>query len=433
VRFATLQEWLDWQEQLHPRSIDLGLQRVHAIAGRLGLRRFDCPVITVGGTNGKGSCVALLEAVLAAAPYRVATFTSPHLVRYNERIRLAGREAADSDLIEAFERIDQARANSSLTFFEFNTLAALLLFQRESFDAVVLEVGLGGRLDAVNIVDPDVAVLTSVGLDHCDWLGDTLEAIGREKAGIFRAGRPAVLGDAGMPRSVYEVARALGAELRVPGVDYRYTVDGPVWHWEGRGQAFSGLPLPGLAGDHQPGNAATALAALSELRERLPLSVDQVAVGLRQARLRGRFEIVEGRPEWILDVAHNPAAAEVLARNLRERPCSGRALAIVGILADKDVPGVVRPLLPEVDTWIATGIAAARGATAEELKQRCGDVARHWHEADSVAQACALAVNLAAPADRIVVFGSFHTVGPALEWLARPPVSSAILARPQFG
>ena len=402
-------------------------------ADQLRLRTFSCPVITVGGTNGKGSCVALLEALLAAGDRRVATFTSPHLVRYNERIRLAGREGTDAELIAAFERIDEVRGDTSLTFFEFNTLAALHLFQQEQFDAVLLEVGLGGRLDAVNIVDSDVAVLTSIGLDHCDWLGPTLEDIGREKAGIFRARRPAVLGEAVMPHSVYEAARALGTELRVSGIDYRYSIEEAKWHWHGRGLTFRDLPLPRLAGRQQVDNAATALAALAEVRERLPLSTEQVTRGLLEVRLRGRFDVVGGKPEWILDVAHNPAAAEVLARNLRERPLSGRTLAIVGVLADKDAPGVVQPLLPEVDTWIATSLVGARGATAAELKQRVGAPAAAWHEATSVTQACELAMSLAAGADRIVVFGSFHTVGPAMEWLARPAVSSAILARPQFG
>jgi dihydrofolate synthase/folylpolyglutamate synthase len=432
MRFTTLQAWLDWQEQLHPRSIDLDLERVCAVADRLQLRRFVSPVITVGGTNGKGSCVALLESLLASPGYRVATFTSPHLIRYNERIRLDGREAADTELIEAFARIDEARADLSLTFFEFNTLAALYLFQRERFDAVVLEVGLGGRLDAVNVVDADVAVLTSVGLDHCDWLGTTLEAIGHEKAGIFRAGRPAILGSSSMPQSVYDAAQAVGAELRVPGVDYRYAHDTSSWCWEGSGLRYDGLPLPALAGRHQIANAATALAALAEVRRSLPVSREQIVAGLEQVRLRGRFEVIEGGPEWILDVAHNPAAVELLAVNLRDRPPSGRTLAIVGILADKDAPGIVAPLLAEVDLWIATSLGGNRGASAAELRRRCGQLARAWHETASVAEACELAASLAEPADRIVVFGSFHTVGPALEWLARRP-SSAILARPQFG
>ncbi len=433
MRFATLQAWLDWQEQLHPRSIDLGLERARSVADRLGVCTFSCPVITIGGTNGKGSCVALLEAALAAGGYRVATFTSPHLVRYNERIHLAGREVDDAKLMNAFERIDEARGATSLTFFEFNALAALLLFQQDRYDAVVLEVGLGGRLDAVNIVDPDAAVLTSVELDHCDWLGTTREEIGHEKAGIFRANRPAILGSSDVPASVHASARAVGAELRVPGVDYSHAVEGAAWRWEGRGQAFAGLPLPAIAGRQQVANAATVLAALGELKDRLPLTFDQLAAGLRNVRLRGRFEVISDRPEWILDVAHNPAAAELLAVNLQDRARAGRTIGIVGILADKNAAGVVKPLLPLVDTWIATSLEGPRGVTAAELKHRCGEPARHWREAGSVTQACELALGLAAPADHVLVCGSFHTVGPAIEWLARRPVSSAILARPQFG
>lgn len=433
MRFPTLQAWLDWQERLHPRAIDLGLERVREVAGKLGVRNFECPVITIGGTNGKGSCVALVDAMLTAGGYRVASFTSPHLIHYNERIRLGGRSTTDAELIDAFERIDRARGDASLTFFEFNTLAALLLCQREPFDAVVLEVGLGGRLDAVNVVDADVAVLSSVGLDHMDWLGTTLEEIGREKAGIFRAGRAAVLGSGVMPDSVSEVARTLGTRLNVPGRDYRYIVNDSRWDWRGRDSAFVGLPYPALAGSHQIGNAATTLAALAELRHRLPLSFEQVAAGLRQVRLRGRFEVIAGNPEWILDVAHNPDAASLLALNLRERPRSAATIAIVGILADKDAPGVVAPLLPQVDTWIAVGLGGPRGLTAAELKQRCGALANGWLETRDVVEACERATRLAAPVDRIVVFGSFHTVGPAIEWLARPAGSAAILARPQFG
>lgn len=433
MRFPTLLAWLDWQERLHPRAIDLGLERVREVADRLGVRNFACPVITIAGTNGKGSCVALIDAMLTAGGYRVATFTSPHLVHYNERIRLAGRHTTDAELIDAFERIDRARGDASLTFFEFNTLAALWLCQREAFDAVVLEVGLGGRLDAVNVVDADVAVLSSVALDHMDWLGTTLEDIGREKAGIFRAGRAAVLGSCAMPDSVFEVARALDTRLNIPGRDYRYIVNDSRWEWSGRDSAFVGLPLPALAGQHQVGNAATALAALAELRHRLPLSFEQVAAGLRQVRLRGRFEVIAATPEWILDVAHNPDAASLLALNLRERPRAAATIAIVGILADKDAPGVVAPLLPQVDTWIAVGLGGPRGLTAAELKQRCGALANGWLETKDVVEACERASRLAAPADRIVVFGSFHTVGPAIEWLARPAGSAAILARPQFG
>ncbi len=401
----TLSEWLAWQETLHPHAIDMGLERVRTVAGRLEAGHFACPVVVVGGTNGKGSCVAMLEAMLAAGGYRVGTFTSPHLVLYNERIRIAGRLASDAELVAAFERIDAARGDISLTFFEFNTLAALLLFKEAGLDALVLEVGLGGRLDAVNLVDADVSLLTTVGLDHCDWLGPTLEDIGREKAGIFRAGRTAVLGSERMPRSVHDGARAMGARVRVADP-----------------ALMQGLPVPALLGSQQLANAAAALTVLDELRTRLPLSREHIAQGLRAVRLRGRFEVVPEKPEWIFDVAHNPQAAAVLAANLRARPCSGRTYAVVGILSDKDIPAVVNALLPVVDEWIAATLPPPRGIDGAQLIARCaealGSNAARWWVAESVEQACELARSLARAQDRIVVFGSFYTVAPAMRWKA---------------
>ena len=430
MRFRTLDDWLRWQEGLHPRSIDLGLERVHEVAADLGLGQFKCPVVTVGGTNGKGSCVALLEAMLFAAGYRVGAFMSPHLVRYNERIRVSGRLATDDELIDAFARIDAARGNRSLTFFEFNTLAALQLFQRESLDAVLLEVGLGGRLDAVNIVDADVALLTSVALDHCEWLGNTVEEIGREKAGIFRAGRPAVLGSAAMPQSVFAAAHALGAQLRIPGIDFHFRTATDSWEWADRQWRLHDLPLPALAGQRQPANAAAAIAALSALRSRLPIEAGAIARGLREVRLKGRFEAVPGDPQWILDVAHNLEAAELLATNLRTLPSSGRTLAVVGVLRDKDAAALVAPLLPLVDQWIAAGTSGPRGMSAAELRARSAPrLDNHCLEAADIAEACRIARSEARAGDRIVVFGSFQTVGPALEWLERESSPSAILAR----
>ena len=430
MRFRTLDDWLRWQEGLHPRSIDLGLERVREVAADLGLGQFKCPVVTVGGTNGKGSCVALLEAMLFAAGYRVGAFTSPHLVRYNERIRVSGRLATDDELIDAFARIDAARGDRSLTFFEFNTLAALHLFQRESLDAVLLEVGLGGRLDAVNIVDADVALLTSVAIDHCEWLGNTVEEIGREKAGIFRAGRPAVLGSAAMPQSVFAAAHALGAQLRIPGIDFHFRTATASWEWADRQWRLHDLPLPALAGQRQPANAAAAIAALSALRSRLPIEAGAIARGLREVRLKGRFEVVPGDPQWILDVAHNLEAAELLATNLRTLPSSGRTLAVVGVLRDKDAAALVAPLLPLVDQWIAAGTSGPRGMSAAELRARSAPrLDNHCLEAADIAEACRIARSEGRAGDRIVVFGSFQTVGPALEWLERESSPSAILAR----
>jgi dihydrofolate synthase / folylpolyglutamate synthase len=430
MRFHTLEEWLRWQESLHPRSIDLGLERVSEVAALLGLVQFKCPVVTVGGTNGKGSCVALLEAMLVAGGYRVGAFTSPHLIRYNERIRLVGRLATDDELIDAFARIDAARGDRSLTFFEFNTLAALQLFQRESLDAVLLEVGLGGRLDAVNIVDADVALLTSVALDHREWLGNTVEEIGREKAGIFRAGRPAVLGSAAMPQSVFAAAHALGAQLRIPGIDFHFRTGTDRWEWTDRSWRLHNLPLPALAGQRQPANAAASIAALSELRSRLPIKAGAIARGLRDVRLRGRFEVVQGQPQWILDVAHNAEAAELLAADLRTLPASGRTLAVVGVLKDKDAAALVAPLVPLVDQWIAAGTAGPRGMSACELRARVAPrLDNHCVEAADIDEACRMARAEARAGDRIVVFGSFQTIGPALEWLERESSPSAILAR----
>ncbi|HZF25450.1 MAG TPA: bifunctional tetrahydrofolate synthase/dihydrofolate synthase [Steroidobacteraceae bacterium] len=430
MRFHTLEDWLRWQETLHPSTIDLGLERVKQVAVDLGLAPFQCPVVTVGGTNGKGSCVALLEAMLTAGGYRVGTFTSPHLVQYNERIRIAGRLATDEELMESFARIEAVRGERSLTFFEFNTLAALLLFEGSSLDAVLLEVGLGGRLDAVNIVDADVALLTSVALDHCEWLGNTVEEIGREKAGIFRAGRPAALGNAVMPRSVFAAAHELGTPLRIPGVDFSFRTQDERWEWADRETQFRDLPLPALAGRQQPANAAAAIAVLQDLRDRLPLDRGAIARGLREVRLRGRFEVLGGDPEWILDVAHNAEAAAALADNLRARAPSGRTLAVVGILKDKDAPALIAPLLPLVDHWIAASTTGPRGQSAAELRKRCAPrLDRHCSEAASVAEGCESARAEAQAGDRIVVYGSFQTVGPALEWLEHSLRPSAILAR----
>jgi dihydrofolate synthase/folylpolyglutamate synthase len=430
MHFDTLEGWLRWQETLHPRTIDLGLERVKQVAIALGLAAFRCPVITVAGTNGKGSCVALLDSMLSAGGYRVGTFTSPHLVHYNERIRVAGRLATDAELMDAFARIEAVRGDHTLTFFEFNTLAALLLFQSLPLEVVVLEVGLGGRLDAVNIVDGDVALLTSVSLDHCEWLGNTVEEIGREKSGIFRPGRPAVLGSAAMPESVFAAAHGLGTPLRVPGIDFTFRTHAKRWEWADRETKLRDLPLPALAGVQQPANAAAAIAVLRELRERLPLEPAAMVRGLREVRLHGRFEIVNGDPRWILDVAHNPEAAAVLAENLRAQSTSGRTIAVVGILKDKDAPALIAPLVPLVDQWIVASTSGPRGQSAAELRARCAPrLDRHCTEAGNVTEACELARGEARAGDRVVVYGSFQTIGPALEWVERSLQPSAILAR----
>jgi dihydrofolate synthase/folylpolyglutamate synthase len=413
----TLDQWLALQESVHARSIDLGLERVARVAHSLGLERPAYRIVTVGGTNGKGSTVAYLEALLECSGHLTGALTSPHLRRYNERIHLAGREATDAELVGAFERIEQARGTTTLTFFEYNTLAALLLFADRQVDVAVLEVGLGGRLDATNVVAADVAVLCSVGFDHRDWLGDTLEAIGREKAGIFRAGRPVVLGSPDMPQSVYAAIERLQSPTLIAERDFTWEVAAEHWSYRGAGLTLEELPPPPLAGGIQYRNAATALAALEALRAMGAPSRAQVIEAFARVRLAGRFQILPGPVEWVLDVAHNEPAARVLAESLHARPVRGRTHVVCGILRDKDAAAIGRALAAQIDEWILCTLPGVRGGTAAELAERLGDEIAPRILADSVASGCALARERAVPGDRVVVFGSFATVGAALEWL----------------
>jgi dihydrofolate synthase/folylpolyglutamate synthase len=420
-RFETLDEWLEWQQRVHPTAIDLGVQRIGRVLDRTGWRRPPVPVITVGGTNGKGSCVALLDAMLRAAGHRVATFTSPHLVDYRERIRVNGERVAAASLIAAFERTADALGDDSLTYFEFNTAAALLTFETACPDVIVLEVGLGGRLDSVNVVDADVAVVVSIGLDHMEWLGPDEESIGREKAGIFRGGRPAVFGSPQPPQSIREHARAVGASLVVRGEDFDGVArSGDTWDLVVAGQVEqAALPWPALPGPIQIANAATALRALGFIAGRVPLTHDAIARGLRAATLPGRFQrIPDARGfEWVFDVAHNPAAAATLAANLRALPVPGRTLALCGMLGDKDVPGVVSELRGAIDHWLAAASEGPRAIDDLELQRRAAGAGVTMEAAGAITAALQRAGSLARPGDRVVVFGSFHTVGPALAGL----------------
>ena len=424
-RFDRLDDWLAWQQHLHPSAIELGLERVGRVLARTGWRRPNVPVVTVGGTNGKGSTVALLDALLRAAGHRVGTFTSPHLVDYRERIRLDGVKAGAAALVTAFERIADALGADSLTYFEFNTLAALLLFEHAELDALILEVGLGGRLDAVNVVDADVAIVASVGLDHMEYLGPDEESIGFEKAGIFRAGRPAIFGSPAPPRSVRAEAARIGAELFVRGERFDGRVRADDGHWDfvvDGAIVHHALPAPALPGRVQVGNAATALLALLKLADRLPLDRAAIERGLRAVALPGRFQRVSDARgfEWVLDVAHNPAAARALADNLREAPVRGRTLAVCGMLGDKDVAGVVATLRPSIDEWYAATPEGARAIDAGELAARAEGAGIEMRPGGDVASAMRLAAAAARTGDRIVVFGSFHTVGPALVALGVP-------------
>ena len=416
----TLAERLERQERTHPSAIDLTLDRVREVARRLELLQPAARVITVAGTNGKGSTVAYLDAVLRAHGVRTGRFTSPHLRRYNERICVDGVEASDAALLESFDRIDAVRGDITLTFFEYNALAALDHFRAEKVEVAVLEVGLGGRLDATNIVDADVGIICSIGLDHVDWLGSTVEQIGREKAGIFRAGRPAVLGSANLPRSVFDVIESIGARPVLFGRDFGVLLfparEDPWWNFKCGAVALDGLPFPALAGPTQVVNAASALAALAVGGYGATLEADRVGPALQSVRLPGRFQVVPGEVEWILDVAHNRPAAEVLAKMLRKMP-PRRTLAVSGILADKDVAGITATLADDIDVWIPVTLSGPRALSRDDLIERFPRGATVDAHAGDVASACRRARELARPGDRVLVFGSFLTVGPALEFL----------------
>lgn len=421
----SLDEWLAYQAQLHPQTIDLGLARVSRVLERLYWRQPTVPVITIAGTNGKGSVTAYCAAILGAAGYRVGTFTSPHLRDYRERIRIHDRLVTSDELLRAFERIETARFAAqdsvSLTFFEYNAMAAFLIFEAARLDVWVLEVGMGGRLDAVNVVDPSVAVVVSIALDHQEYLGHTLEEIAREKAGIFRKDRGAVLGSRELPRPVADIARSVGATVKRLGSEFDFTPGRAGWHYRGSRWQLPGLPAPALLGGAQVANAATAIAALEELDTRLMVPAGAVAEGLKSVKLMGRFQVIalgHGRPTWILDVAHNPDAARVLGENLRSMPALGKTLAVCGILADKDAAAIAARLRECFDAWWLASTDGARGSSAALLEERiAGQVGVPLALADDIAAACAAAAAAAGPNDRIVVFGSFHTVGPALDWL----------------
>ncbi len=413
----TLDEWLSWQLSLHPREIALGLDRVRTVWQRLGAPAPAKSVITVGGTNGKGSTVAFLEAILLAGGHRVGAFTSPHLLKYNERVRVQGEDATDVSFIEAFERIEKARADTPLTYFEFGTLAALLIFAESKLDVAVLEVGLGGRLDAVNIIDADAAVVTTVDLDHQDWLGGDRETIAREKAGIFRQGRSAILGESRPPTTLLDEARRAGSNVVAAGRDFHVADATHGWRWQA-GQVTLELPNPRLDAPCQRANAAAAIAALYALRERIDWNPKAVTQGVVNAYAPARMQRFAGPPELIVDVAHNPQAARMLAEWLYCHPSRGRTIAVFGALADKDVEGIVEAVQAQIDGWQLAGLAgeSARGLDASTLASRLqgridpSTLAAHANVTDALDAALASAH----ADDRIVAFGSFFVAAPAL-------------------
>lgn len=404
---------------MHPVAIDMGLDRVATVAARLNLR-FDCPVITVGGTNGKGSTCAMLECMLMQGSYRVGLYTSPHIIDFNERARIDGHSVSDGLLCDAFAAVEAVRADVSLTYFEFTTLAILKLFADAKLDVVILEVGLGGRLDAVNIIDPDVAIVTSVDLDHQQYLGDTREKIGFEKAGIFRAQRAAICGDPLPPKSLIEHANAIGADLWLFGRDFNYSGDRQQWSYGGRAVRRHALAYPSLRGANQLLNASAALAALEVLRDRLPLGAQEIRAGLVLVELPARFQVLPGRPAVILDVAHNPHAAATLAQNMDQMGFFPYTHAVFGAMSDKDISGILSHLKDKIDHWYFCDLPLPRAAGAELLASALsseGFVARADGGAErsmqcfgTPAEAYAAARDRAGENDRIIVFGSFLTV-----------------------
>ena len=414
----TLDDWLAHCEQLHPKTIDMGLDRVRAVAERMGLR-FDCPVFTVAGTNGKGSTCAMLEAILTQAGFRTGLFTSPHLVRFEERCRIRGQNVDASDLVAAFARVESARAEISLTYFEFTTLAILDTLARAGLDAVILEVGLGGRLDAVNIIDTDCAIITSIDIDHAELLGDTREKIGFEKAGILRTGRPAIVSDPVPPQSVIDRATEIGADLWLLGRDFNYSGEKQQWAWAGRGRRYAGLAYPALRGANQLINASGVLAALTAMRQQLPVTAQAVRNGLALVDLPGRFQVVPGQPALVLDVAHNPHSVAALALNLDAMGFYPTTHAVFGAMADKDLAPMLHRMDPLVDRWYFADLPTPRAASGAALQAAWQALTQRKDASSAVFSQPLDALHAAAAkaqaADRIVVFGSFYTVGGVLE------------------
>ena len=412
---TTLAEWLAHCAALHPKTMDLSLERTVAVARALGIT-FSVPVITVAGTNGKGSTCAMLESIARQAGYRVGLYQKPELVNFEERCRVDGAAVKADDLVPHFAAVEAARGDTTLTQFEFSTLAIVRLLSQAGLDLVILEVGLGGRYDSVNAFDSDCAVITSIDLDHMEWLGPDRESIGLEKAQIMRRGKPAVVSDPLPPQSVVEHAAKVGADLWLVGRDFNHQGDRQQWAWSGRGRKYHAMAYPALRGANQLLNAAGAIAALEALRDRLPITAQAVRTGLALVDLPGRFQIVPGQPALVLDVAHNPHAVAALALNLDAMGFFPRTFAVFGVMRDKDIAGLLAKINPLVDEWHCCDLPTERAAKAEDvasLVRRTSQGPVHAHDSPSAALSAALSA--ADPADRIVVFGSFYTVGAVLK------------------
>ena len=427
MRFHTLPQWLEWQENLHFTEVDPGLERVGQVWQQLGgTAKLPFTVITVAGTNGKGSSVAMLESILLAAGYRTGTYTSPHLLSYNERICVDGQPVDDMTICEAFNRIDTARDNISLTYFEFATLAAIDIFSHQKIDIAILEVGMGGRLDAVNLFDSDIALITPVSLDHTAWLGSDREQIGAEKAGIIRSGKPIVCSESSPPQSVLKYAASMNSTLYLADTDFNIDWQDHCWHWLGKHSQWHNLPFPALAGAYQVQNAAAILQVIELITTQgFEVTEQNIKTGLKCVRLAGRFQQIPGDVELILDVTHNQQGAENLVKLLAKTPCNGRTIAVLAMLKDKDVSAVVSTLNSAIDVWYAAGLDGSRGMTGEQLAQDMAklidnDNIQHFN---TVIEAYQRARQEALLGDRVLVFGSFHTVETVLKTVNKNAIS----------
>lgn len=411
-RFDTLDAWLEWQQSLHFSDIDMGLERMQLLASRLDLFSLPFPIISVAGTNGKGSSVSMLDAIYQAVGYITGAYTSPYLYRYNERITISGEACADAEIIQVFEQIEDARADTTLTYFEFSTLAALLLYKQRKVDVALLEVGMGGRLDAVNTWDADVALITSIGIDHVKWLGDDREAIGHEKAGIMRADRPVICGDPNPPASIANHASAIGAKLQQTGVDFSWQKHSDAWQWSNKNRQLTDLPTPNLQGDYQYQNAANVIAVVDALSSQLPVTEAALHQGLQAVQLQGRLQIIQASPQIVLDVAHNAHAAKELAKWLNSQSCKGKTLALFSMLSDKDINDVLQHLHNDIDDWILFPLQDERGLSKQELERVATDNAdlKSATVYDSIEKAWEVCQAQLADDDRLIVFGSFSVL-----------------------
>jgi dihydrofolate synthase / folylpolyglutamate synthase len=418
-RYTTLQDWLSWQEGLHFTAIDLGLDRCRSVAERMGLLAPEFAVINVAGTNGKGSSVTMLDMILRKSSYSIGRYTSPHLIHYNERICVNGQEVSDELLCESFDRIDRARGDISLTYFEFGTLAALDIFRKFGIQIAILEVGLGGRLDAVNILDADASLVASIDVDHEAWLGNDRESIGREKAGIFRPGKAAVCSDPMPPLSVTDYAESIGVDLKLLGKDFSYEVIADAWNWQSGPIKYHALAKPSANNDCQIQNAAGVLMLLKTIADRFPVSYDAVTTTMKDFQLNGRFQIVPGEPCYVLDVAHNRQAAELLVKNLNKLPKANHTHCVVGMLKDKNHEQIFYELGKIVDSWYVTELNSDRAAKISLLKDKLVEIVNpeNLYEFNDINMALELAANRAQPGDRILVTGSFLTVRAGILWL----------------